>query len=115
MLASGQQLQADKNALLNAIAEKDREIEQRKIERAAMMTSGQQLEAHKKALIEENTKLLKANADLLNEGKQKMRGTDLLMGAAKLENQKLQTQLRQVTSTPVVSIHPRASVDGDTN
>jgi hypothetical protein len=115
MLASGQQLQADKNALMNAVADKDREIEQRKIERAAMMTSGQQLEAHKKALIEENAKLLKANADLVNEGKQKMRETDLLMGVAKLENQKLQTQLRQVTSTLVVTIHPRTSIDGDAN
>jgi uncharacterized UBP type Zn finger protein len=115
MLASGQQLQADKNVLMNAVAKKDCEIEQHKIERAAMMTSGQQLEADKKALIEENTKLLKANADLLNKGKQKMRETDLLMGAAKLENQKLQTQLWQVTGTPVITIHPRASVDGDAN
>jgi hypothetical protein len=115
MLALGQQLQADKNVLMNAVAEKDCKIEQRKIERAAMMTSGQQLEANKKALIEENTKLLKANTDLLNKGKQKMRETDLLMGAAKLENQKLQMQLRQVMGTPVVTIHPCASVDGDAN
>jgi hypothetical protein len=106
MLALGQQLEANKNALMNAVAEKDCKIEQCKTERAAMMTSGQQLEAHKKALKEKNTKLLKTNTDLLNKGKQKMRETDLLIGAAKLENQKLQTQLWQVTSTPIVSTHP---------
>jgi hypothetical protein len=115
MLAWGQQLQANKNALMNAIANKDCKIEQRKTEHAAMMTLGQQLEAHKKVLIEENAKLLKANTDLVNEGEQKMRETDLLMGVAKLENQKLQMQLRQVTSMPVITIHPRVSFDGDAN
>jgi hypothetical protein len=99
MLALGQQLEANRSALINAIAKKDHKIEQHKTECAAMMTSEQELEAYKKALIKENTKLHKANTNLLNKGKQKMRETDLLIGTTKLENQKLQTQLQQVTGT----------------